>query len=109
MLSGYEPGRGPFYGTLTVRPVPGRDDEFTTEAVFSSPDGGPTTRRTGRSTVYTGYQWRGRSNVAATERTGLREVMSWSRGWQEMSGRWFTGGYDEIGMDVTLAGSAARR
>ena len=23
-------------------------------------------------------------------------------GWEQMSGRWFTGGYDEIGMDVSL-------
>jgi quinohemoprotein amine dehydrogenase len=27
--------------------------------------------------------------------------MSVEPGWQSMSGRWFTGGYDEIGMDVT--------
>jgi quinohemoprotein amine dehydrogenase len=32
----------------------------------------------------------------------MREVMMVEPGWQEMSGRWFTGGYDEIGMDVSL-------
>ena len=32
----------------------------------------------------------------------MREVMAVEPGWQEMSGRWFGGGYDELGMDVTL-------
>src|ERR1043166_9572852 len=37
----------------------------------------------------------------------MREVMFVEPGWQEMSGRWFTGGYDEIGMDVSLSRIAA--
>ena len=31
-----------------------------------------------------------------------REVMFVERDWQEMSGRWFTGAYDETGIDVKL-------
>jgi quinohemoprotein amine dehydrogenase len=32
----------------------------------------------------------------------MREVMKLDRNQQELTGRWFTGGYDEIGIDVTL-------
>ena len=39
---------------------------------------------------------------AASDTVGLREVMFVEPGWEEMSGRWFTGGYEEIGMDVSL-------
>jgi quinohemoprotein amine dehydrogenase len=62
-------------------------------------------RRTGKAVVYTGYQWRGRSTepaMRARDTIGLREVMFVEPGWEEMSGRWFAGGYDETGMDVML-------
>ena len=32
----------------------------------------------------------------------MREVMMVDRNWRTMEGRWFTGGYDEIGIDVKL-------
>jgi quinohemoprotein amine dehydrogenase len=98
-LAGNDPGRGPLFGSLVVRPVPGRDDEFTSEATYTFAESGETVRRSGRSTVYTGYQWRGRSGGEAD---GLREVMMVERGQAEMSGRWFAGEYDELGVDVTL-------
>ena len=61
----------------------------------------------GQALVYTGYQWRGRSNPGADSE--LREVMLVERDQSEMSGHWFTGAYDEIGPDVRLqrVGSAA--
>src|ERR1043165_7532202 len=40
--------------------------------------------------------------MRARDTVGLREVMFVEPGWNEMSGRWFTGGYDELGMDVTM-------
>jgi quinohemoprotein amine dehydrogenase len=52
--------------------------------------------------IYTGFQWRGRTTVGTDEATLLREVMMVDRGWERATGRWFTGGYDETGMDVTL-------
>lgn len=101
-LSGNEPGRGPLYGRFTVTPNPQAPDEFTTEATYVyAKDGARVTRR-GRAIVYTGYQWRGRSIVGSDSAAALREVMVVERNWREMSGRWFTGGYDELGMDVTL-------
>ena len=58
--------------------------------------------RTGRVTVYTGFQWRGRSTVGGAEDSALREVMFVERDWSKIEGRWFTGGYDELGLDVKL-------
>ena len=54
------------------------------------------------SIVYTGFQWRGRSSTAGRDDSALREVMFVDRDWRTMEGRWFTGGYDEIGIDVKL-------
>jgi quinohemoprotein amine dehydrogenase len=55
--------------------------------------------------VYTGHQWRGRSAETGQRDaadSAWREVMHVEPGWQEMSGRWFRGAYDEFGIDVTL-------
>ncbi|MFN8573864.1 MAG: quinohemoprotein amine dehydrogenase subunit alpha [Gemmatimonadaceae bacterium] len=101
-LSGVEPGKGPFFGHVTITPVSGSDGEFTTQATYQYARGGNATR-SGRSIVYTGFQWRGRSTEQGKgDEAQMREVMFVEPGWQEMSGRWFGGGYDELGMDVTL-------
>lgn len=104
MLSGTEPGRGAFFGHLTITRG-ASDGEFVTQANYRYADGGAAISRTGKSIVYTGYQWRGRSTApagGAKDSASLREVMFVEPGWEEMSGRWFTGGYEEIGMDVSL-------
>jgi quinohemoprotein amine dehydrogenase len=103
MLSGMEPGRGAFFGHMTITRG-ATDGEFITQANYRYADGGPAISRAGKSIVYTGFQWRGRSTApsAAKDSSGLREVMLVEPGWEEMSGRWFTGGYEEIGMDVSL-------
>jgi len=101
LLSGTEPGKGAFYGRVTITRAPGTDDEFTTQATYAYVQSGSRVQRTGRATVYTGFQWRGRSTAAGQE-PAWREVMMVEPGWQQMSGRWFTGDYDEFGMDVTL-------
>ena len=104
LLSGTEPGRGAFYGQMSMTRG-ATDGEFVTQATYRYADGGPQVHRTGKSIVYTGYQWRGRSTEPAArgrDTVSLREVMFVEPGWEEMSGRWFTGGYEEIGMDVSL-------
>ncbi|HEX9755468.1 MAG TPA: quinohemoprotein amine dehydrogenase subunit alpha [Gemmatimonadales bacterium] len=102
LLTGHEPGAGPLHGRMTIAPVPNSPDEFTSEATYVyARDGRQVTRR-GRAIVYTGFQWRGRSTEGAGEDSALREVMFVERDWSEVSGRWFTGGYDEVGLDVTL-------
>ena len=103
MLTGTEAGKGRFFGRLTVTKG-AADGEFTTRAWYRYASGGPVVSRQGRSVVYTGYQWRGRSTEPGRPSTdpGMREVLFVEPGWQEMSGRWFTGAYDEIGADVSM-------
>lgn len=102
VLSGEEPGRGPFHGRLTITRG-AADDEFTTEAVYRYARSGVEVRRGGRAAVYTGHQWRGRSTPAGMPAdSAWREVMHLAADQQSMTGRWFTGGYDEFGLDVTL-------
>lgn len=100
-LNGWELGKGAIYGTVTITADPSTPDEFTTAATYRVARTGETITRTGRSIVYTGFQWRGRSSTQA-EDAALREVMMIDRDWRHMEGRWFTGGYDELGLDIKL-------
>jgi quinohemoprotein amine dehydrogenase len=103
LLSGHQPGRGKFVGRLTIARA-GADDEFTTRASYRFLTDGKTVTREGRAVVYTGFQWRGRSNEGGQPNdSSWREVLSVEPGWQEITGRWFKGGYDEFGVDVTLS------
>jgi quinohemoprotein amine dehydrogenase len=109
-LSGWDLGKGAIYGTVVIAAVSGTPDEFTTNISYRVARTGQTVTRTGRSVVYTGYQWRGRSTAGGSQDTALREVMFVDRDWRQMEGRWFMGGYDEVGLDIKLerAGSEPR-
>ncbi len=100
-LTGYEPGEGPLYGRVTIKPGTA-PDEFLTDVTYSYARSGKTVTRTGRAFIYTGFQWRGRTMLGQDEATSLREVMTVDREWQTVSGRWFSGGYDEHGLDIRL-------
>ena len=103
VLSGRQPGRGAFSGRLTITKSQAADDEFTTRATYRYAGEAKSVTREGRALVYTGYQWRGRSSESgAPADSAWREVLFVEPGWQEMSGRWFKGAYDEFGMDVAL-------
>jgi quinohemoprotein amine dehydrogenase len=101
-LTGKEIGKGPIYGRMVIRGVPSAPDEFTTEISYVYAATGEQVTRTGRTIVYTGYQWRGRSDVQGRDDGTLQEVMFVDRDWRAIEGRWFTGGYDELGIDVRL-------
>ncbi|MCY3704442.1 MAG: quinohemoprotein amine dehydrogenase subunit alpha [Gammaproteobacteria bacterium] len=101
VMSGHQPGRGALYGTVTMGDG-GEQDAFVTRASYTFPATGETVTRRGRGLVYTGYQWRGRSFESDEADGAMREVMLVERGMNEISGRWFRGDYDEIGMDVRL-------
>jgi quinohemoprotein amine dehydrogenase len=101
-LSGHEIGKGPVYGRMVIKAVPSAPDEFTTDITLIYSRTGELLTRTGQANVYTGFQWRGLSRQGANDDTALREVMFVDRDWRTMDGRWFTGGYDEIGIDVKL-------
>ncbi len=100
-FSGYQLGRGAFYGETTISAT-GKEDEFTTETRYVRVKTGETAMRTGKALIYTGFQWRGRSSEGAADKDGWREVMFLDRNQRELTGRWFTGGYEETGIDVTM-------
>jgi len=96
-LTGTELGKGPVYGIVTITPQGNADTgDFTTETTFTYARSGKTVTRRGRAIVYTGFQWRGKSD-------DFREVLAIDRDWRRATGRWFTGAYDEFGVDVRLA------
>ena len=99
-VSGAHPGQGPVFGRMTITAVPGTAAQFATEATLMYARDGRSVTHTGRSIVYTGFQWRGSS--AAADDTAWRQVMFIERDWSAISGRWFRGAFDEIGLDVTL-------
>lgn len=110
-IAGYQTGLGPIYGQVTVTADSTAQDAFTTSTRYIVARTGETVTRSGKALVYTGYQWRGRTSApgASTDGGGpgaadnaWREVMFIERDWKEMWGRWFTGAYDETGIDVKL-------
>ncbi len=96
---GTAPGKGMIYGQVTIAADQSTPDAFTTDVKYTVARTSESIARTGRSVVYTGYQWRGRSGSGDAQ---WREVLFVERGWNEMWGRWFTGPYDETGIDVKL-------
>lgn len=95
-LSAYEAGKGQVFGRVTVTaPGDAENGDFTTETTFTYARTGETVTRRGRAIVYTGFQWRGKSD-------DFREVLFVDRDWRHASGRWFKGAYDEFGLDVKL-------
>jgi quinohemoprotein amine dehydrogenase len=100
-FSGYQPGRGAFYGETTIEPTD-QGDQFQTQTRYVLAKTGETLTRHGKALVYTGFQWRGRSFEGANEQDTWREVLFLDRNQRELTGRIFTGGYEETGIDVTM-------
>ena len=92
---GSQVGAGPIYGVVTVAADASAPDTFTTEIRYTVARTGESVTRSGKAFVFTGYQWRGRA-------TDWRETLFVERDWKQMWGRWFSGAYDETGIDVTL-------
>ncbi|HUR33429.1 MAG TPA: quinohemoprotein amine dehydrogenase subunit alpha [Vicinamibacterales bacterium] len=96
------PGKGPAFGEMTVTADGSSADTFVTRTTLTMARTGETVSRTGKGLLYTGFQWRGRGFAAGTPDDPWREVMFVERNRSEMWGRWFTGAYDETGVDVKL-------
>jgi quinohemoprotein amine dehydrogenase len=86
-------------------------DEFTTKLSLYFPQTDVTLTRTGKGIVYTGYSWRGRETPTTAPPASAdpgnnpaewREAMMLSRDGNSMMGRWFWGGYQELGIDAHL-------
>lgn len=101
-ISGYQAGKGPIYGELSIEPAPNAPDEFRTHTRYAYAYTGETVTRDGKAIVYTGYQWRGRSLLGTGDQDPMREVLMVERSMREISGRWFNGAYGETGIDVKL-------
>ncbi len=110
MLVGYQQGKGRVFGTVTVA-AGASPEEFTTKIEIEYAGTGNTLTHTGKSVVYTGYSWRGRSTggkadaslmVVGPDSGEWREAMMVSRDGNTMEGRWFWGGYQEFGIDAHL-------
>lgn len=101
-ISGSSPGMGAVYGQMTIAVDAATPDSFTTDTRYTVARTGQTITRTGKGLVYTGFQWRGRGAASGAAADPWREVMMVERDWKTMSGRWFSGAYDETGVDVTL-------
>ena len=94
-IVGAQTGKGAIYGQVSITADPGAPDSFTTDIRYTVARTGETVSRSGKAVLYTGYQWRGRAN-------DWREVMFVERDWKTMWGRWYSGAYDETGLDVKL-------
>jgi quinohemoprotein amine dehydrogenase len=100
-FTGTTVGKGAVYGQVTIAADPSAPDTFTTETRYTVARTGETITRTGKALVYTGYQWRGRGAAPGSDQP-WREVMFIERDWKNMWGRWYTGAYDETGIEVKL-------
>ena len=116
-LVGERAGAGRSYGWMTVRRT--APFEYETGTVLVSADGAEE-RWTGKAILYAGHSWRGTSHVqsgpglaaetkpvATQPSTGpapgeRKEVLLLSADWSSLRGRFFAGGYSEIGMEITM-------
>lgn len=102
LLTATQPGKGTFVGEVSVEPG-ATPNEWATRTRMTNLATGETITREGKSVLYTGYSWRGRSTSAGNvDSKSAREVMLVSRDQSTMEGRWFWGAYDEFGYDVKL-------
>jgi quinohemoprotein amine dehydrogenase len=111
LISGTQPGKGKFFGTMDVEATPS-GEIFSTKTKLTFPVDGSTVSESGKSIVYTGYAWRGRSTPekagsAPNDPVVMREVMMLSREQSQLEGRWFWGAYQEFGMDVAMRRATA--
>jgi quinohemoprotein amine dehydrogenase len=109
LVDGYQKGKGRVYGQLVIEATSSADD-FTTKAELHYATSGQTVKRAGKGIVYTGYSWRGRTQVEGTASAGdpsvspaeMKEALFIERDGRSIEGRWYWGGYDEFGIDVRM-------
>lgn len=111
LVSGSQLGKGKFFGVMDIEAVPSAEG-FSTKTKLTYPGDGAVITETGKSIVYTGYAWRGRStsekaNAGPNDPTVVREVMLLSRDQSQLEGRWFWGAYQEFGMDAAMRRATA--
>jgi quinohemoprotein amine dehydrogenase len=105
-------GRGKYIGEMQVETA--ADGDFTTTVRLTAVTDGSRFVRTGRSVVYAGYAWRGRSKGPGDTPSApddvfseAREALWFSPDQSSAEGRWFWGEYQEFGFDVKLTRPAS--
>jgi len=105
LIAAYLPGRGSYYGEMQID----RDgDDYNTRVGLKSERDGSRVIRRGRTSVFGGDAWRGRSR--GPESAGspddpvseAREVLLVSADQSSAEGRWYWGQYQEFGFYVKL-------
>jgi quinohemoprotein amine dehydrogenase len=101
------PGRGSYYGEMQMDRD--GDDEYNTRVSLASVADGSRIVRSGRTVVFGGYAWRGRSKGAGPAGANpddlsseAREVLLIAPDGSTAEGRWFWGQYQEFGLEVKL-------
>jgi quinohemoprotein amine dehydrogenase len=107
LLTAQIPGRGKYFGQIEVTAA--GDDDYNTRVVLTSVNDGSQLRRAGRSVVFDGYAWRGRSQGGGSNAGELkpddpnnqtREALWIAPDQSTAEGRWFWGQYQEFGINV---------
>ena len=105
------PGRGTYSGEMQIDRD--GDDEYNTRVSLTSVKDGSRIVRSGRTVVFGGYAWRGRSQGDRSARnpddltSEAREVLLIAPDQSAADGRWFWGQYQEFGFDVKLQRASA--
>ena len=91
---GHQPGKGDYAGILEI--TADGDDHYKAVYSLHFADG---TALSGHSSaiVYTGYEWRGTSELNGTE---TKEIYALSKDGNELQGRWYERLHDEVGGDL---------
>jgi len=111
LVSAHMPGRGTYYGELQM--ARDGDDEYNTRVTLISVKDGSRISRSGRTLVFGGAAWRGRSkgtganSVPDDPSSEAREVLLIAPDQLTAKGRWFWGQYQEFGVDVELQRGSA--
>ncbi|MGE0410360.1 MAG: quinohemoprotein amine dehydrogenase subunit alpha [Amphiplicatus sp.] len=92
---GYWPGRGPYFGTVKITAASEGKDHYDKNYSYEFASG-ETWSGVGVATVYTGYEWRGVSDL---EGARLLETLTYSRVNQDLQGRVFLADANELGAD----------
>jgi quinohemoprotein amine dehydrogenase len=106
LVSAYMPGRGEYTGEMLVDRD--GDDEYSTRVTLTSVRDGSRILRSGRTSIFGGAAWRGRSKGSGDNATPddpsseAREVLLIGLDESAAKGRWFWGQYQEFGFNVRL-------
>jgi quinohemoprotein amine dehydrogenase len=94
LVWGHEPGRGDYFGNVSISPSADGMYQTITSMEFAN---GEKEERTGEGVWYGGYAWRG-SARSSNGRT-IREVFELSPDKEILKGRWFLAQHPEIGAE----------